>query len=219
MIPFILIKQTDRSVFMNKNQQRSEETRGRIMQAAVGLFSKNGYDATGVAEICQAAGVSKGAFYHHFPSKQTVFQALLENWLAMLDEQMDSLLSGAPDVPSGLVQLAAVTGQIFRDAQGQLPIFLEFWTQSSRDPVLWKTTIAPYRHFQDIFSATIQRGINEGSLGPTDAAIAGRALMALAVGVILQGLMDPEGAAWDQVAQKGIELLMSGLKPASTTGG
>ena len=58
-------------------QQRSEETRTHILKAALDLFSKNGYDATSVANICQAAGVSKGAFYHHFASKHSVFQALL----------------------------------------------------------------------------------------------------------------------------------------------
>jgi AcrR family transcriptional regulator len=204
---------------MRKNQHRSEETRERIMQAALELFSRNGFDATGVAEICTRAGVSKGAFYHHFPSKHSVFQALLEGWLAALDVQMDALLAGAPDVPSGLVRLAAMTGPIFQDAKGQLPMFLEFWTQASRDPELWKTAIAPYRHFQEMFQATIQRGIDEGSLGPVDAAAAARALMALAVGVLLQGLMDPEGAAWGEVAQQGIGLLMRGLKPAGSTGG
>lgn len=204
---------------MKKNQHRSEETRGRILQAAIRLFSKNGYDATGVAEICQAAEVSKGAFYYHFPSKQTVFQALLENWLATLNTQIDVMLSNAPDVPTGLVRLAAMTGPIFQDAEGQLPMFLEFWTQSSRDPVLWKTAIAPYRHFQEMFTAAIQRGIEEGSLQTTDAATTARALLALAVGVLLQGLMDPAGAVWKDVAKHGIALLMEGLKPKMDNGG
>ena len=66
-------------------QQRSEETRTRLLEAAVRLFAQQGYDASGVAEICAAAGVSKGAFYHHFESKQALFLALLEEWLARLD--------------------------------------------------------------------------------------------------------------------------------------
>ena len=50
-------------------QKRGEETRSRILDAAQGCFVQHGYDATGVAEICRSAGLSKGAFYHHFPSK------------------------------------------------------------------------------------------------------------------------------------------------------
>jgi AcrR family transcriptional regulator len=66
-------------------QHRSAETRSHILEAAQRLFSLNGYDATGLAEICQAAGASKVAFYHHFPTKQAVFLELLENWLKVLD--------------------------------------------------------------------------------------------------------------------------------------
>jgi len=198
-------------------QQRSEETRAHILQSSLGLFSKSGYDGTGVAEICRAAGVSKGAFYHHFPSKQAVFQALLEDWLTHLNQSMTNLLDGAPDVPSGLLRLVDVMGPVFQDASGQLPMFLEFWTQSSRDPVLWQTAIAPYHSFQAMFTAAIEKGIAEGSIRPVDAGATAQTLMSLAIGVILQGLMDPEGAAWDQVARQGIELLLDRLQP--TKGG
>ena len=88
-------------------QQRSEETRTHILEAALKLFSKEGYDATGVAQICQAAGVSKGAFYHHFPSKHAVFMALLQSWLEVLDKQFQAALEGARDVPDGLLRMAA----------------------------------------------------------------------------------------------------------------
>ena len=66
-------------------QQRSEETRGRILDASVRKFAIAGYDAASVDDICSEAGVSKGAFYHHFPSKQSVFLALMNGWLSMID--------------------------------------------------------------------------------------------------------------------------------------
>ncbi|MCX6071787.1 MAG: helix-turn-helix domain containing protein, partial [Chloroflexi bacterium] len=56
-------------------------TEARILDAAAECFGRRGYDATGVADLCETAGVSKGAFYHHFPSKQAVFMALLNRWL------------------------------------------------------------------------------------------------------------------------------------------
>jgi AcrR family transcriptional regulator len=195
-------------------QQRSEETRAHILQSAIALFSKNGYDASSVAEICQAAGVSKGAFYHHFASKQAVFQALLEGWLAGLNLQMDALLNTAPDVPAGFMRLASMAGPIFRDAQGQFPMFLEFWTQSSRDPALWETAIAPYRHFVELFSAALAKGIQQGSIRPVDPKLTAQALLALAMGVVLQQVMDPQETAGDGVAEQGMRLLFEGLQPS-----
>ena len=194
-------------------QQRSEETRARILQAALIQFSKNGYDAASVSEICQAAGVSKGAFYHHFTTKQAVFQALLESWLKNISTQMDALLNAAPDVPAGLMRLVSITGPVFQEARGQFPMFLEFWTQSSRDPLLWETAIAPYRHFQSLFTSVLQKGIEQGSIRPIEPRLAAQSLMALAIGIVLQGVMDPQGAAWDQVAQQGIGLILKGLQP------
>ena len=66
-------------------QQRSEETHAIILESAYQLFSRNGYEATSVADICQSAGVSKGALYHHFPTKQAIFLELMESWLTGLD--------------------------------------------------------------------------------------------------------------------------------------
>ena len=70
---------------MNKHQLRSTETQERILSAAETAFASQGYDGTSVSAICEAAGVSKGAFYHHFDSKQAVFLQLLDRWLAGME--------------------------------------------------------------------------------------------------------------------------------------
>ncbi len=189
-------------------QKRSKETQSRILQSASDLFSRNGYDATGVAEICQAAGVSKGAFYHHFPTKQSVFVALLEEWLAGLDAQMQVLMAQAGDVPRGLVAMTSITREVFEQARGQLPMFLEFWRESSHDPLVWQATIAPYRRYTDLFAGLIQRGVQEGSLREVNPQSAARVVVALALGLILQGVMDPDGAPWDEVAREGMGMLI-----------
>ncbi len=192
-------------------QQRNEETKKRILQAAQQLFAKNGYDATGVAEICTAAAVSKGAFYHHFPSKQAVFLALLEDWLSVVDLQTASLLAGGQTVSEGLVRSAGVIGMIFQSGSGLLPMFLEFWREASHDPQVWQATIAPYRRYQELFAGVVRMGIEDGSLRPVDPDCASRVIVALALGLILQGVIDPGGAAWNEVTRQGMQYLMEGL--------
>jgi AcrR family transcriptional regulator len=192
-------------------QVRSEETRSHILEAATQLFSKNGYDATGVAEICHAAGVSKGAFYHHFPSKQAVFLELLNSYLNSIDTGFGMMRQDVHSVPQTILQMAELVGTIFQNANIHLPIFLEFWTQSNHDPQVWETAIAPYRRYQSYFAELIQEGINEGSLQQTDPQLAARVLVSLAVGMLMQSLFDPQITDWPNEAKQSMQLLINGI--------
>ena len=197
-------------------QQRSEETRNSILRAAEKMFSLNGYEGTGVAEICAAAGVSKGAFYHHFTSKQAVFQTLLMEWLQTLDRGLIAVRQEAGEVPETLLRMSGMMGQVLQVFGGRLPIFLEFWTQACRDPVLRETTIAHTRGYEAFFSSILADGIAEGSLRPVDAPVAARTIVSLAVGVLLQGLLDPKGADWQQVTREAMQFLLRGLAKQTT---
>jgi len=195
---------------MNRHE-RGDGTRTRIMDAAETCFAQQGYNATGVAEICERAGLSKGAFYHHFASKQALFVELLNRWLNRLESQWQGTPVLAARVPDKLQAMAGTIGTIFRQARGQLPIFLEFWTQAQRDPVLWEATIAPYHRFRSLFAAMVEEGIAQGDLNPVDPDLAAQVIVSLAVGLLLQGLLDPEGADWAQSAQESVRLLLAGL--------
>ena len=61
-------------------QARAEATRRRILDSAVDLFSELGYGETGLADVLARAGVSKGAFYYHFDSKEAVAVAIIEDY-------------------------------------------------------------------------------------------------------------------------------------------
>lgn len=193
-------------------QTRSEETRSRILEAALRLFSQSGYEAASVDDICAAAGVSKGAFYHHFPTKQAVFLQLLDNWLAGLDEQFSQARQGAENVAEIFMRMTASVPGIFRDADRRLPMFLEFWAQASRDEAVWKATIAPYRRYRDYFASLIQQGIAEGVFRPVDPQAAARLVVALAVGMLLQGLLDPQEDDWERLTAECMEIVMNGLQ-------
>ena len=192
-------------------QVRSEETRARILESAVRLFADKGYDATGVAEICVAAEASKGAFYHHFPSKQSIFLELFRNWLKQLDEGLGAALKMATSVPDGLLAMAGEMKGVFSAADGSIGLFLEFWQQARREPEIWKELNAPYLRYQAYFSQIIRAGIAEGSFREVDPDVAGQTLVALAVGIVVQGIVNPSGAEWDRVAYDAVELFISGL--------
>ncbi len=192
-------------------QHRSQETRGHILEAATHLFSKSGYDGTSVAEICAATGVSKGAFYHHFPSKQAVFMALLNSYLNGIDAGFAQMRQEDRDVPQSIVNMAEMAGSLFQSADIHLPIFLEFWTQARHDPQIWEAAIAPYRRYQSYFARMIQEGIDESSLTPIDPQLASRVLVSLAIGLLMESLFDLSITDWPAEARRSVELLMQGI--------
>src|SRR2546430_9602827 len=64
---------------MATNEERSEATRARLLAIARKRFGTKGYAATSVEDLVRRAGVTKGAFYHHFDDKKSVFLAVLED--------------------------------------------------------------------------------------------------------------------------------------------
>ena len=124
------------------SQDRAEITRQHLIDAAARCFAEHGYDGTGVAMICESADVSKGAFYHHFDTKQTLFLALLQQWLEGLDRQLDDFKMAMSSVPEGLQSMTGVLGAVLDVGGDQLPMYLEFWSRATRDARVWQETIS-----------------------------------------------------------------------------
>jgi TetR/AcrR family transcriptional regulator, repressor for uid operon len=192
-------------------QIRSEETRARILAAALKCFARSGYQAAGVAEICAEAGVSKGALYHHFKTKQEIFLTLLYGWLDEIDAGLLRTRQSGEPVDQALIHMAEHIQGIFQDADGRLPMFIEFWAQAIHDPAVWQATIEPYRRYQRYFADMLREGIAEGSLRELDPDAAARTLVSLAVGLLLQGVLDPQGTAWGVLPGQSVRYLIEGL--------
>jgi AcrR family transcriptional regulator len=190
-------------------QQRSEETRSKIMESAIRLFSNRGFNAASVDDICAEAGVSKGAFYHHFESKQALFLALLDRWLQTIDKAIDA--SKDKTAPETFMHMTEAFPFIFESAGDHLPMFLEFWLQASRDEKIWQASIAPYRRYHRFFTTLIKKGIEEGSFVEVEPEIASRLIVSMAMGLLLQSLLDPKGARWEKVARESTAMLLNGL--------
>ncbi len=79
-------------------EQQKEQTRRTLLREGRRLFASRGYGAVGLAEIVRAAGVTKGALYHHFDSKADLFRAVLEEVQQQVAETV-SATAGAHDDP------------------------------------------------------------------------------------------------------------------------
>jgi TetR/AcrR family transcriptional repressor of nem operon len=76
----------------SKKRATVADTREKLFVATISTIAEKGYAATAVDEICSKAGVTKGAFFHHFPSKQSLTVAAVNDWA----QKCDALYAAAP---------------------------------------------------------------------------------------------------------------------------
>lgn len=74
----------------------AEVRRRELLDAALSLFTAQGYDRTSIEQITDAVGVSKGNFYHYFGSKQDLLEALMDDWVETLFARISEDLEHTP---------------------------------------------------------------------------------------------------------------------------
>jgi AcrR family transcriptional regulator len=79
----------------NKNVARGEATRAQLITVATRMFAAQGYEDTSIEAVLQEAGVSRGSLYHHFASKEALFEAVLADVEAKVGERALSATAGA----------------------------------------------------------------------------------------------------------------------------
>ena len=70
---------------------KQEDTKQKILEKALELFSTQGYDSVSVGEIAKAVGIKAPSLYNHFPSKQAIFDAIMESTAAQYEVDTDQI--------------------------------------------------------------------------------------------------------------------------------
>lgn len=106
-------------------QERSEATKRNLIGAATELVRRKGYNATSVDDICQQAGITKGAFFHHYSSKEALVEAALSAWHDGVAEQLK-------DAPF----------QRLKDPRKRVLGFMDFFIAAFSQPEMLKSCLA-----------------------------------------------------------------------------
>src|SRR4051812_5575304 len=103
--------------------ERGRATRDRLITAARELFGKRGYDGTSIEAVLEATGVKRGALYHHFDSKQALFDAVLDR------------------VVSDVARTAAEAARAEDDAVESLRAGCSAWLRMALDPAVQRIAL------------------------------------------------------------------------------
>ena len=199
------------NMFNSTKTPKGEETRRRVHEAALALFREKGFDATTMRDVAAAAGMSLGAAYHYFPSKEAIVMA----YYAALQEEHARLVNEAVvDHPGTRERLSAALHsklRIVRDDRKVLGALLRF----TGDPHHPLSFLGPAtRPIQLRSIATFAEPLRGAGLPADFAPVAALLLWAMHMGLLLYLLYDesPEQARTHRLADGGIALFLSAMK-------
>ncbi|SCJ76013.1 Rut operon repressor [uncultured Eubacterium sp.] len=109
-----------------KREEKNQQTRRRIMDSALNEFSRKGYGASSINNICAAQGISKGIIYHYFETKDALFLACIEECFRLLTDEINVKMQKTQEnLEQGLEEYFAVRMSFFREHPVYQRIFCE----------------------------------------------------------------------------------------------
>lgn len=196
---------------MSPRSDVSEERKDQIIQAATNVFTRLGFHDARMDDIVEEIGLSKGALYWYFKSKEDLIIAILDRMFGVEFQRMESLCSEDLPARQCLANFLDIFIADLHKMQRVTPIIYEFYALAFRNQTV-RTVMQRYlRTFVTIIEPIIQRGIDRREFRPGDARQAALAVGAQIEGTLLLWAYDPETVHIDDQLLVGVEMLFRSL--------
>ena len=182
---------------------RTSDARERLIEEAARLFHARSYEAVGVQELCEAAEINKGSFYHFFASKEDLLLAVIDaQWEAVRTQVLDPGL--ADDLPplSRIERCFSIMAREQRSAKRAAgltpgcPLANLAGEVSSHEPKLRRRLARVYSDMQDRFAETLREARDAKEIpSKSDIERKAEAILALAEGAMLLSVVHDDAAS------------------------
>jgi AcrR family transcriptional regulator len=198
---------------MANTQERSRTRRQRLLNAALEVFTEHGYNDTAIDEIARASETSKGGLYFHFPSKQALFLALLDEASEALLHRVESAIATEPDP---LARGDAALREVLH-AFGSHRLLARLLLVEALGAGKEFTTKLNDLHaaFAALIANCLDDAVNEGQIPPLDARLAAHAWYGAVNQVVLRWLLTGEPRQLEETYPALRSLLLFGVTGAS----
>lgn len=139
----------------------SPERRGELLRIAADVFAEQGYNATTVRKIADAAGMLAGSLYYHFDSKESMLEEILRTFLTELWDGYDSVLS-APLGPRETLE--ALVTESFREIDRHRSAVAIYQKESKHlvTQTRFEYLVESQQRFEKAWLTTLERGVTDG---------------------------------------------------------
>ena len=174
-------------------QQRKEETRVRILEAACRVFAGRGYEAATVEEITAECGIAKGALYSHFASKEELFRTILVEHVRRRAAETAARLEPGLPLRESILRIIEASWATCRTDPVWSPLLMEFWALASSNEWGREAVAALFDHCSAALARFLSGAKRVGLVRPdVDVHRAARLLLAVNDGLVLQWQTQPD---------------------------
>jgi AcrR family transcriptional regulator len=206
-------------------ERRPDERPQELLDAALAVFAERGYRNARIDDVAEAAGVTKGAVYHHFANKEQLLSRAIEHYLATAFGDLDALLRGESGPASVRIRLLLRRGFGSSDPNRRRVLALLLQDLRHDVPRAYRQWLAggPMKGWQ-LLADLIAEGKTNGEFRPdVDAESAARVtiagLMAQLVWQQLAGEVPGLAIDEDRLIDSTVDLLLHGLRPVLVIAG
>jgi AcrR family transcriptional regulator len=181
--------------------------RGELLEAGWRCLRQATFPQLTVDQICTEAGVSKGAFYGHFRSKQDFLLALLEQDASEVDRVMDRLEAEEADA---LRRLRGFARAMLSRDRGRAQARADLWAEMPSQAAVRALLASKVAGRRSRLRAWIEAGVRAGQLSDTPANALASVLLAVGDGLSLHAGLDPDAFLWENIS-RALDVLLAGL--------
>ncbi len=197
---------------MSPRPDVSEERRNQIWKPPW-RYSRQGFEEARMDDIAQEVGLSKGALYLYFKSKDAIISAILQFFFSRAMKKLQGFLESEepPSVREQLLRLNRYYVGEMKWMVSMLPISFQFYAVAAREKTVRQVLKRYFKDYRQVLTALIQCGIDRGEFRPMQAEDVAIAITALYEGLALLWMVDPDATTWEQTGERSLLLLLDGL--------
>lgn len=187
---------------LNKHQQKTEATRRKLLQSARRIFARDGFQAARIEDIAAESGHTRGAFYAHFPDKEDLFLALLEQQARLHKQRIVHMLEKCPSAEERLRCLREYYVSRLSDREWTM-LILEFKLFALRHGRLRARLAAAHRRIRASLNLQVFEDLLPDSLrgNPPLHELRRLGLEAMLNGLVLERAYDPKRISEEEAAR------------------
>ena len=190
----------------------SDARRAQILEAATVVFARLGFQQARMDDVAAEAGLSKGALYLYFDSRDAIIAGLMRD---LFDAELEALRAALAAPGPVLARLRGLTARLTRDLERQralLPMAWEFYALAGRRDDVRALCRDYLRACRAPLVRLLEHGIASGELRPLDPEAAALAIAALYEGFLVLWITEPDALHPDRQGQAAFDLLLDGMR-------